>query len=130
MFELGVILVVFGVLAWTLLDRLNEIELEAERLQVSLTVRHIRIGIQLAVGEKLMAGEEDRLPELLQASPFDYLGRPPEGDWHYDAAQRRLTYRSKKPEAFDGKEELNWRLEGVWQPNGRMAAVRLAEIQQ
>ena len=57
-FEFAIIVVIFSVLATALMARLNAIQEEAERTEVELIVRNIRVGIQLAIGERIMRGEE------------------------------------------------------------------------
>jgi hypothetical protein len=138
-FEFAIVVALIGVLAAALLARLAQVEREAERLEVELTVRNIRVGLQLAVGERLMRGEEDRLAELLAMSPVRFLGRVPAnyaerpdpsakpGSWRYDPAARRLEYRPRQPEAFGGRTSLRWRLEAAAVRGGRLTGLRLAE---
>lgn len=119
-FEFAVIVVIFGILATILLVRLHGIEVEAERTEVDLTVRNIRVGIQLAIGERIMRGEEDRIVEVAQGSPIDFLGHRPRGftddkaaetsgQWAYNPVVRELIYLPRLPQAFDGAAELRWR---------------------
>ncbi len=85
-FEFAVVLAIFGILATLLLDRLVALEHDTERLEVALTLRHIDIGLKLAIGERMMRGEEARIPELLDRNPLDFLGQqqvgagPPQAD--------------------------------------------------
>ena len=64
-FEFALTVGIFAVLATALLVRLNAIQEEAERTEVNLTLRNIRVGIQLAIGERIMRGEEDRILSLI-----------------------------------------------------------------
>lgn len=139
--EFAVVAALFGVLALTLLERLTELEQDGERLEVELTVRNMRVGLQLAIGEKLMRGEEDRLAELLGMNPVSFLGRLPQGyveevgaggtvpgAWRYDEKSRVLAYRPRQPEAFGGRDELRWKMRSVGLLNGRVVGLRLAEL--
>lgn len=135
--EFLVLVAVIGIAAQILLERLEGLELETERTEVDLTIRNIGIGIRLAVGEKLMRGQEDRLPELLQANPIAFLGRVPRdyggegsdgggpGSWHYDPDRRQLVYRPRQPEAFGGRDELRWQTRSQGKLAGRIAGIRL-----
>ncbi len=138
-FEFALVVALIGVLAFLLLERLADVEREAERLEVDLTIRNIRIGLQLAIGERIMHGEEDRMAELLDMSPVRFLGRVPAhytegpvpetkpGSWRYDPANRLLEYRPRQPEAFDGRTLLRWRLASVSERGGRVTGLSLAQ---
>lgn len=135
-FEFAVVLAIFGILAHLLLDRLTALEQETERLEVALTVRHIHTGLKLAIGERLMRGEERRIAELRDASPLDFLerkvgpGRTADapGSWHYDAASHILRYRPRQPEAFDGRAVLAWRYASRSDELGRTVGLRLEPL--
>lgn len=131
--EYAVVLTVLGVLAALLLDRLVALEHETEQLEVSLTLRHINIGLKLAIGERLMRGEEARIAELLDRNPLDFLGESQKlGDgrtaWAYDPQQRMLAYRPRQPEAFNGQGTLQWRYTGDRDSQGRMVGLRLERL--
>lgn len=131
--EFLVVLIVFGVLAAILLDRLIALEHETERLEVDLTLRHIDIGLKLAVGERIMRGEETRIAELAAANPLDFLATPRDAAaaaaraerWRYDAASRVLSYRVRQPTAFGGSESLSWRFASRTDASGRTVGLRL-----
>lgn len=134
-FEFAVVLAIIGVLAHLLLDRLAAVERETERLAVDLTVRHIDIGLKLAIGERIMRGEEDRIAALLDDNPLHFLGTQKVGagrtaaeSWHYDAASRVLTYRPRQPEAFGGSTQLDWRFTGHTDEIGRTVGLRLEPL--
>lgn len=130
--EFAVVLVIFGVLAHLLLERLVAVEHETERLAVDLTVRHVNLGLKLAIGEHIMRGEESRIPALLQRNPLEFLeqakvdsGNTAPGSWTYDSANRLLSYRPRQPEAFGGRERLSWRYTGHVDERGRSVGLRL-----
>lgn len=134
--EFAVTVAIFGVLATLLLARLNAIEAEAERTEVNLTVRNIRVGIQLAIGERIMRGEEFRIIEVAQASPVDFLGHRPRGfsegrtaeesgQWAYDPIRRELSYVPRMPEAFSGAKGLRWHYVARLDSSGRTVGASL-----
>jgi hypothetical protein len=126
-FEFAVVVAIIGILGGLLMNRLTEIELAAERLQVDLSIRNMRVGLSLAIGERLMRGEEDRLAELLERNPIDFLGSSGKAEgWRYDTASRLLVYRPRQPEAFGGRTELGWRVTAVSRSGGRVTGLNLA----
>jgi len=139
-FEFAIVLAIFGILAGALLNRLIAIEHEAEQLAVVLTIRHIHVGLKLAIGEKIMRGREAEIEILLDKNPLDFLGdakgqieKVGAGEtarWHYDPAQHLLCYRPRQPEAFAGRTELRWRFAGHRDELGRMVGLRLAPLDE
>lgn len=134
-FEFAVVLVIFGILAHILLDRLIALEHETERLEVDLTVRHINTSIKLTVAEHIMRGEEARIAALQQENPLKLLGeiektgagRTAEPRWQYETDNRVLHYHPRQPEAFYG-ESLAWRLRSHQDEIGRTVGLRLEPI--
>ncbi len=138
-FEFAVTVAIFGVLAAALIVRLNVIQEDAERTEVDLTVRNIRVGIQLAIGERIMRGEEYRIAEVAAASPVDFLGHRPRGfsdgsvpqgpgHWSYDAVNRELVYLPRLPKAFADATELRWRYVARNDSSGRTVGASLVGI--
>ena len=138
-FEFAVTVAIFGVLAVALLVRLNAIQVEAERTEVNLTVRNIRVGIQLAIGERIMRGEEGRINEVAEANPIDFLGHRPRefnegrtaessGEWAYDPVGRELSYVPRLPEAFANARELRWRYVARLDSTGRTVGASLVGL--
>lgn len=135
-FEFVVVVALIGILAAVLLDRLNELEREAERLEVELALRNLRLGLKLALSEKVIRGEEAHIAELLDADPLSWLGVAPvevgagktAARWQYDAASRVLRYRPRQPEAFAGRAELAWRLAPIRDEAGRTLGITLETL--
>lgn len=138
-FEFAVTVAIFGVLATLLLLRLNAIQEEAERTEVDLTIRNIRVGVQLAIGERIMRGEEERIVEVAQASPVDLLGHRPRGftddklaqapgQWAYDPLRRELSYVPRLPGAFADSPELRWRYVARVDDSGRTVGASLVRL--
>ncbi|MCK9381253.1 MAG: hypothetical protein M0P95_09335 [Sulfuritalea sp.] len=138
-FEFAITVAIFGVLATALLVRLDTIQAEAERAEVNLTVRNIRVGIQLAIGERIMRGEEDRINEVAEASPVDFLGHRPRGftegrvaqssgQWAYDPVRRELSYLPRLPGAFADARELRWRYVARVDASGKTVGASLVGL--
>jgi len=138
-FEFAVTVAIFGMLATLLLARLNVIQQDAERTEVELTIRNIRVGVQLAIGERIMRGEEERILEVAQASPVDLLGHRPRGfsddplardpgQWTYDPVRRELSYLPRQPAAFADARELRWRYVARLDDAGRTVGASLMRL--
>jgi len=134
-FEFAVVLVIFGILAGALVSRLIAIEHETEQLEVALTIRHINVGLKLAIGEKIMRGREAEIPALLEKNPLDFLGDSKEkvgaggtANWWFDPGQRLLIYHPRQPEAFDERAELRWQFTGHRDELNRMVGLRLEAL--
>jgi hypothetical protein len=119
--------------------RLNAIQAEAERTEVDLTIRNIRVGVQLAIGERIMHGEEGRIIEVAQGSPFDFVDHRPRdfntgsfpeapGQWAYNSVRRELAYLPRLPGAFDGATELRWRYVARVNSDGRTVGASLIAL--
>lgn len=137
--EFAVVVAILGILAAMLLTRLSAVEADLERIEVDLTVRHIRAGIQVAAGERIMRGEEHRIAEIAQASPIDFLGERPRrfnegltaevsGQWAYDPNRRELSYIPRVPSAFGGAEVLRWRYESRLDLSGKTVGISLVKL--
>ena len=128
-FELAVIAVIVAIAGIVFVA----VEAQAERLEVTLAIRNMRSGLQLAMAQRLMRGEEDRMSELEGANPLDFLGLPgakydaPGGRWQFDAKRHELIYRPGISVAFGGRAELRWSIEARRGPNGRVSDLRLRE---
>lgn len=135
LYEFFLLIALIAVLAGSLLARLDAVQGEAERLEVDLTVRNIRVGMQLAIGELIMHGQEARIADLARRRPIDFLGRTPRGynetvglasnagEWRWDGDTRRLSYRPHHPAEFDGSGTLRWRVSARTDLGGRVIGV-------
>lgn len=129
------VLLIFGILAGALAYRLIAIGHETERLEVDLVVRNIGVGLKLAIGERIMRGEEARIAELLEENPLNFLGETKVGAgetaslgakrWRYVEATRELIYQTRQPAAFDGRAELRWHLAAHRDALGRTVGLGL-----
>lgn len=135
-FEFAIVVALIGILAAVLLDRLIELEREAERLEVELGLRNLRMGLRLAISEKVIRGEEAQIGTLLEADPIAWLGAAPPRigaddaapRWRYDSATQTLGYRPRQPAAFAGREELAWRLVPVRDGSGRIIGITIEPL--
>ena len=129
-FELAVIAVVAGIAVLAILVT----EAESERLAMTLAIRNMRTGLQLAMAEKLMRGEDNSIAELAGTNPLDFIGQSNgsgsgvRGDWQFDARRHELVYRPMIALAFDGRNELRWHIAGISGPGGKAAGLRLVEV--
>jgi hypothetical protein len=136
--ELAVVTTIVGLLATVLLVRLAALEAESERLEVDLTVRNIRVGIQHAVGERVMRGEESRIPEIVSANPLSFLGHPASssfaksaqgrGGWSYDMQERELRYQPRSPGLSAESRDLRWRYVARRDSSGRIVGAALEAV--
>lgn len=133
-FQGSVYLLLVAFLAAWLLAALDEAEERAERLAVELTIRNIRTGMQLAMGEAMMHQRESEIASWVGSNPVRWLGAPPDGyrgectaaeadalpagGWCFEREHRELVYRPRNVghlrilEAADGRVErlLRWRV--------------------
>lgn len=127
-FELVVIAIVAGIIVLAVLVT----EAQSERLAMTLAIRNMRTGLQLAMAEKLMRGEDKSMGELAETNPLELIGQSSgsgvRGDWQFDARRHELVYRPLIAMAFEGRKELRWHIAGIPGPGGRVMGLRLVEI--
>ncbi|MDP2794192.1 MAG: hypothetical protein Q8O25_08965 [Sulfurisoma sp.] len=140
-FEFAIVVSIFGVLAFVFLARMERVQGDAERTEVQLTIRHMRVGMQLAVGELIMHGEEHRMAELAAINPVRFLEKKPpgyegeatspsrRGGWVFDPLRKEIAYRPRLPQAFDGRDELRWRYQSVAFAADRLGGLRLVAVE-
>lgn len=121
---LSALIAVFGVL---LLRALVDLQDEAERLAVDLTIRNMNSGLALQQAERIMSGRENTLRELVAQNPVDWLKNAPdgyigeatcderlhEGQWAWGVARKTLYYRPKQANWLAGQGSgpcLTWRV--------------------
>lgn len=137
--QFAVAVSIFGLLAAILLVRLEIVEAEAERTAVDLVLRNVRVGLQLAVGERIIQGEEHRIADILAANPLDFLAHHPPaggapgsspamGEWTFDKRSRELQYHPRQARGFDDGRRLRWRLVPRIDSAGRTVGVALDEV--
>ena len=99
---------------------------------MTLAIRNMRTGLQLAMAEKLMRGEDKSMVELAGTNPLELIGQPngggARGDWQFDAERHELVYRPMIALAFEGRNELRWHIAGIPGSGGRVTGLRLVEV--
>ena len=140
-FDFLIVVIIFGVLATALFARIDQVQADAERAEVDLTIRNIRVGLQLAVSELVMAGRDGEIRALGQRNPFGYLDAKPKGYegersapsgpglWGYDPTQAMVLYRPRLAAAFDGRTLLRWQLRAVAAPTDKMPGLRIEALE-
>ena len=103
-FELAVAIVIIGVLATVLLDRLHYYQELAEKAAMETAVRTIKTGLQVRLAELIVTNRQAEAAALenedpikwLDEKPANYGGtyreRPERGNWYFDASARQLVY--------------------------------------
>lgn len=131
-FQAAVVFLMLGALALILLKALNEVEGQAERQAVELTLRNMRTGMQFAMAEVLMRPRESEIAAWVGSNPMRWLEFPPdgyrgecapqerrnlpEGTWCFESDSRELVYRprdTKKLRSRDSGQQcsqLAWRV--------------------
>lgn len=130
------LVVIVGGLAAILMAVLQGAQDSQERLVVALTVRNMRSGMQMAVGEALMHGRQREIADWIGGNPVAWLAAPPSGyggacgvpaaatltagAWCFDATTRALLYKPRKAAALHGAlasqppcTVLTWRVAGA-----------------
>lgn len=95
---------------WLVLALL-EAEEATEKMVVESTVRNMRVGLRVAMGEALIAGRENEIAQWVGSDPVRWLGGPPSGhrgecpaagieslpvaSWCFDKARSQLLYRPR-----------------------------------
>lgn len=151
-FEWAVLWVVIGLLAFGLLSALHDASERAERQVVELTIRNMRTGMRLAMGEALMQQRESEMTAWVGNNPVHWLGSNPAGyrgecstaesrelpagAWCFDRDRRELVYRPRHtghlrvPSTADKDrcEVLSWRVTRVPErmASGAFVGLRLA----
>lgn len=131
-FQAAVVFLMLGALALILLRALNEVEEQAERQAVELTLRNMRTGMQYAMAEAIMRQRESEIAEWAGSDPTRWLEVPPAGyrgecspeerrdlpagAWCFERDRRELAYRPRNVKQLhglvDGQQcsQLVWRV--------------------
>ena len=111
-FQWPVLFVVIGLLAVGLLSALDDAKERAERLTVELTIRNMRTGMRVAMGEMLIEQREGEIATWEGSNPIRWLGGPPNGyrgectaaerlglsggEWCFETEHRQLVFRPNR----------------------------------
>jgi general secretion pathway protein G len=104
LFELAVCVMIIGVLAAVLLNRLAYYQEMAEKAAMESTARLIKTGLQIRLAELIIANRQSEADALgledpmrwLEEKPVNYGGAfqdfPRRGAWYFDGQERQLVY--------------------------------------
>jgi hypothetical protein len=130
----AVLLAVLALIFTGLMSALNDAAERAERQGVELTIRNMRTGLKLAMGEVMMQQREGEMAAWVGSNPVRWLGSPPAGyrgecsaeesrnlsggEWCFEGGRRELVYRPHHPDHLHplpaGSERqcshLSWRV--------------------
>jgi hypothetical protein len=133
-FQGAVLLVVLALIVSGLMSALNDASERAEKQGVELTIRNMRTGLKLAMGEVMMQQREGEMAAWVGSNPVRWLGSPPAGyrgecsaeesrnftggEWCFEGGRRELLYRPHRPDhlhplpAGSGHQcsHLSWRV--------------------
>jgi hypothetical protein len=133
-FQGGIFLLVCAFVGFRLLGALDDAQERGEKLAIEITVRNMRSGMQLAMGDAMMHQREGEIASWVGSDPTRWLGgRPdgyrgecsvldanslPAGAWCFEREHRELVYWPRNVEHLrilataDGRpaEQLRWRV--------------------
>lgn len=106
--EFLVVVIVVGILAGVLLDRMLNYQEYAEKTAMEMTVLNMRSGLRLRVAELMLQDRMGEAGKLLDENPIRWLETPPPnyrgllndvepgdvspGNWYFDANRKDLMY--------------------------------------
>ncbi|MGK5027267.1 type II secretion system protein [Janthinobacterium sp. RB2R34] len=119
LFELGVVVAVFSILATVLLSRLSFYQEQAERAAVARMIGALRTSLRVQALRLVIDGKRSQLPLLQQQNPLDWLAERqsndlgelqapeidtlPGGNWYFDKADQKLVYLLRVGNIFSAK---------------------------
>jgi len=104
LFELVACVLIIGVLAAVLLDRLAYYQEMAEKAVMESTARVVKTGLQIRLAELIVANRQTEADTLERADPMQWLEKwlvnyggvlhedPQPGTWYFDERERQLVY--------------------------------------
>ena len=113
-FQGVVLLAILALIVTGLMSALNDASERAEKQVVELTIRNMRTGMKLAMGEAMMQQREGEMAAWGGSNPVRWLGSPPGsyrgecpaeesrnlagGEWCFEQNRRELVYRPHRPD--------------------------------
>lgn len=114
--EFVVAVIVFGILAVVLLDRVRYYQEVAEKAVMEITIMNIRTGLRYRVAELMLHDRMGELADIERQNPVKWLATPPPnylgemrdynieeispGNWFFDTGRRMLVYRVNSGRSF------------------------------
>ncbi len=139
---------ILSLVVW-LLRALHEAQEMAEKTVIEVTVRNMRIGMQLAMGEAMMHGREAEIRNWAGSNPLQWLGVVPEGyrgectaaesdalpagGWCFDRQRRELAYAPRnathlKLRSGSDLPHLRWRVVAVAPQENGQTGLRVENV--
>ncbi|HTN65137.1 MAG TPA: type II secretion system protein, partial [Burkholderiaceae bacterium] len=75
--ELLIAVIVIGIVAGLLLERLTRYQEYAEKTVMEATIANLRSGLRVRVAELMVGGQMGRMGDLLRENPITWLAAPP-----------------------------------------------------
>lgn len=145
----AVFFLIVAALVLVLLRAMNEVEAQAERQAVELTLRNMRTGMQFAMAEALMRQRESDMAAWARSNPVRWLEVPPagyrgectvderrdlpEGAWCFERESQELLFRPRNTKQLrrldDGRQcsQLVWQVTQIADhaPSSGLVGVRI-----
>ena len=118
LFELAVVAAVFAILVTVFLSRVSDYQRQAQQVAVAQMLGALRTSLRVQVLHLYLADRRERIPELANQNPFDwladkpanYLGeffqpdldKLPAGNWLYDKKEQKVIYLLNHGNIFPG----------------------------
>jgi len=150
--EFTVVLVIIGVIAAILLDRIKFYQEQAEKAAMEATASVVQAALHLRIAGYIAAGKSaDEIQGLARQNPMEWLARRPDnyagafdrigadelpaGTWYFDLSDGTLVYRVRYGHAFltenDGPGEVRYRARveyGRLEKGSSLIGLRVAEF--
>lgn len=120
MLELLITVMVFGLLATFLLNRLSYYKAAAEKAYVEYCISTMKSGLRLRIAQLMVDGRMREVVQLAESNPMDLLDQKPEnyfgetnasqkeivpnGNWYFDTDAKALGYVMKNVPVLFGKK--------------------------
>ena len=117
LFEIVVVILIIGVLVTFAIDRMLQLQIDAERVSVQQVVGVLNAAVNLQAAELVVSKGVDSIRSLantnpmqyLQELPYNYIGlkndssavNNPQGNWYFDPEQEVLVYTVKNTNYFE-----------------------------
>ena len=149
--ELIVVMVVVGIIAAVLLDRVKFYQEQAEKTTMEATAAAVQAALLLRMAGYLASGQERDIQRLATENPMEWLARKPEsyagaldpvaardlpgGTWYYDLTDHTVVYLVRYGRAFvpdeEGRKEVRFRARveyGRLEPGSALIGIRRMEF--
>lgn len=121
LFEMVLVVLLIGVLVTIAVDRLLQLQIEAERISVRHVIGTLESAVYLQVAEMVVKQGLDSVRQLENANPMDYLQKLPNNyvgvknseaasqvpvlNWYFDSVDDVLVYKVQNKKYFESEIE-------------------------